>query len=179
MEILIWVILIVAFIVVLYNDLVKLKKLVENAWSQIDVQLKRRHDLIPNLVNSVKGYMKFEQETLEKVMKARAAAISSKDMNEKIKSENEITGLLSRLFALVENYPELKANENVKQLMEELKKTEDKIAYARQFYNDIVMKYNTRISVFPTNIVAKMFNFKEASFFKIEEVEREVPNVDI
>ncbi|ONN27112.1 LemA [Thermosipho affectus] len=175
----IWVILIVAFIVVLYNDLVKLKKLVENAWSQIDVQLKRRHDLIPNLVNSVKGYMKFEQETLEKVMKARAAAISSEDMNEKIKSENEITGLLSRLFALVENYPELKANENVKQLMEELKKTEDKIAYARQFYNDIVMKYNTRISVFPTNIVAKMFNFKEASFFKIEEVEREVPNVDI
>ncbi|SHH54565.1 LemA family protein [Thermosipho atlanticus] len=178
----IWfIVILVIFIyfVITYNGLVKLKKFVENAWSQIDVQLKRRHDLIPNLVNSVKGYMKFEQETLEKVMQARAAAISSKDITKKIESENELTGLLSRLLAVVENYPDLKASENVNQLMEELRKTEDKIAYARQFYNDIVMKYNTKISVFPTNIVAKIFNFKEKPFFNIEKEEKEVPKVKI
>lgn len=162
-----------------YNSLIRLKKMIENAWSQIDVQLKRRYDLIPNLVNSVKGYMKYEQETLEKVMNARAAAISSKDISKKIEAENELTGALSKLLAVVENYPDLKANENVKSLMEELKKTEDKISYARQFYNDIVMKFNTKISVFPTNIIAKMFNFKEATFFKIEESEKEVPKVDL
>ncbi|ABR30584.1 LemA [Thermosipho melanesiensis] len=171
------VLLFVLYLIGTYNSLVRLKKLIENAWSQIDVQLKRRHDLIPNLVNSVKGYMKYEQETLEKVMKARAAAISSKDINKRMESENELTGLLSRLLAVVENYPELKANENVNQLMNELRKTEDKIAYARQFYNDTVMKYNTKISVFPSNVVAKMFNFKGEPFFKIKETEKEVPTV--
>lgn len=180
----IWVILgiillILFWVIGTYNSLVKLKKMIENAWSQIDVQLKRRHDLIPNLVNSVKGYMKFEQETLEKVLQARASAISSKDISKKIEAENQLTGALSKLLAVVENYPDLKANENVNSLMEELRKTEDKISYARQFYNDIVMKYNTKISVFPSNIIASMFKFKEAPFFKVEEAEKEVPNVDL
>lgn len=120
--ILIVVLAIIAWLISTYNSLVTLKRRVENAWSQIDVQLKRRHDLIPNLVNSVKGYMKFEQETLEKVMKARASAISSKDINKRMESENELSGMLSRLLAVVENYPELKANENVNKLMENLEK---------------------------------------------------------
>ena len=179
-----WIILIVVLAIIVwlistYNSLVTLKRRVENAWSQIDVQLKRRHDLIPNLVNSVKGYMKFEQETLEKVMKARASAISSKDINKRMESENELSGMLSRLLAVVENYPELKANENVNKLMEELRKTEDKIAYSRQFYNDIVMKYNTKLSVFPTNIIANMFSFKKEPYFKAPEEEKGTPNVDL
>lgn len=179
-----WIILIAIAAIILwlistYNSLITLKKRVENAWSQIDVQLKRRHDLIPNLVNSVKGYMKFEQETLEKVMQARASAISSKDVNKRIQSENELSGVLSRLLAVVENYPELKANENVSKLMEELRETEDKISYTRQFYNDIVMRYNTKLSVFPSNIIANMFGFKEATYFKAPEEEKQVPNVDL
>ncbi|MBO8161225.1 MAG: LemA family protein [Thermosipho sp. (in: Bacteria)] len=181
---LLWLLLGIFFVVVIwiigtYNSLVTLKKRVENAWSQIDVQLKRRHDLIPNLVNSVKGYMKYEQETLEKVMKARASAISSKDINKRIENENELSGVLSRLLAVVENYPDLKANENVNQLMEELRKTEDKISYARQFYNDIVMKFNTKLSVFPSNIIANVFSFKEKPFFKAPDEEKEVPNVNL
>lgn len=179
-----WIILIallgiIAWVISAYNSLVTLKRRIENAWSQIDVQLKRRHDLIPNLVNSVKGYMKFEQETLEKVMEARASAISSKDINKRMESENELSGVLSRLLAVVENYPELKANENVSRLMEELRETENKIAYSRQFYNDIVMRYNTKISVFPTNIIANMFSFKEQPYFKAPEEEKVVPNVDL
>ncbi|MDK2886621.1 MAG: LemA protein [Thermosipho sp. (in: thermotogales)] len=179
-----WILLIViaaviAWIISTYNSLIVLKRRVENAWSQIDVQLKRRHDLIPNLVNSVKGYMKFEQETLEKVMQARASAISSKDVNKRIQSENELSGMLSRLLAVVENYPELKANENVSKLMEELRETENKISYTRQFYNDIVMRYNTKLSVFPSNLIANMFGFKEEPYFKAPEEEKDVPNVDL
>jgi LemA protein len=173
------VLVVIIWIVATYNSLVTLKKRVENSWSQIDVQLKRRHDLIPNLVNSVKGYMKYEQETLEKVMKARASAISSRDINKRIENENELSGVLSRLLAVVENYPELKANENVNQLMEELRKTEDKISYARQFYNDIVMRYNTKLSIFPSNVIANMFSFKEAPFFKAPDEEKKTPDVDL
>jgi len=169
----------VIWLVVTYNGLVRLKKRVENAWSQIEVQLRRRHDLIPNLVNSVKGYMKYEKETLERVMNARAKAVSGGSMEERMKAEGELSGLLSRLFAVMENYPDLKANENVSRLMEELTSTEDKISYSRQFYNDVVMKYNTKLEVFPSNIVARMFNFKPSLFFETPEETKEVPQVDL
>ena len=162
-----------------YNGIVKLKKMVENAWSQIEVQLRRRHDLIPNLVNAVKGYMKYEKETLERVMNARARAVSGGSMEERMKAEGEISGLLSRLFAVMENYPDLKANENVSRLMEELSNTENRISYSRQFYNDVVMKYNTKLEIFPSNMVARMFNFKPSPFFETPEETREVPRVDL
>jgi len=173
------VLVIILWIVIVYNSLVKLKKRVQNAWAQIDVQLKRRSDLIPNLVNSVKGYMKFERDTLERIMAARAKAVSGTDVEERMKAEGEISGLLGRLFALVENYPELKANQNVSNLMEELRNTEDKIAYARQFYNDIVMRYNTKLEVFPSNLIAGMFGFKAHSFFEAPETDRKGVDVDL
>ena len=160
-----------------YNSLVRLKKMVQNAWSQIDVQLKRRHDLIPNLVNSVKGYMDYEKDTLEKVMQARNKALNAQTIDEKIESEKNLNGVLGRLFAVMENYPDLKANQNVQSLMKELSETENKISYSRQFYNDIVTKYNTKTELFPSNIVAKMFNFKEFNLFKIESEEKSVPEV--
>ncbi len=179
-----WIILIVVVILIfavigMYNNLVRQKKRVENSWSQIDVQLKRRSDLIPNLVNSVKGYMKFESETLEKVMAARSKALNAGNMKERMDAEGEVSGFLGRLLAVVENYPELKANQNVMSLQEELSNTENKIAYSRQFYNDITMKYNTSIEVFPTNLLAKMFGFEPFEFFKIPEGEREAPKVDL
>ncbi|HDH96401.1 MAG TPA: LemA family protein [Proteobacteria bacterium] len=169
----------VLLVIAIYNSLVRLRVRVKNAWSQIDVQLKRRHDLIPNLVEAVKGYMKYEQDTLTKVMEARAKAISASTVSEIAKAEGELSGLLSRLFALVENYPELKANQNVLALQEELTTTENQIAFARQHYNDSVMRYNTKIQVFPSNIIASMFGFKPSDFFEVPEAEKEAPKVDL
>jgi len=163
-----------------YNNLVTLKNQVANAWKQIDVQLKRRHDLIPNLVAAVKGEMQFEQDTLEKVIAARNSAVAARGVAESAEKENQLTATLSRLFALTENYPNLKANENVKSLMEELTSTENKIGFARQFYNDIATKFNTSQQVFPTNIFAGMFGFKPAELFEITDVkDRDVPPVDL
>ncbi|MEN3044010.1 MAG: LemA family protein [Candidatus Hydrothermales bacterium] len=166
----------------IYNKIIKLKLRVENAWSQIDVQLKRRHDLIPNLVNAVRGYMKYEQETLQKIIDARSKAVRALETNDLRKiqeAERELGGLLTRLIALFENYPELKANENVLKLQEELTHTENRIAFARQHFNDSVMIYNTYIQVFPQNIIASIFKFKTFDFFIIEEKDKEVPRVSL
>ena len=163
-----------------YNSLITLRNQVANGWKQIDVQLKRRHDLIPNLVNTVKGYMEFEQETLEKVIKARNAAASATGVANIAVKEGELSTVLSRLFALTENYPTLKANENVKPLQEELASTENKISFARQFYNDIATKFNISQQVFPGNLIAGLFGFQPAELFEVKEPgEREVPTVDL
>jgi len=166
--------------IVQYNTLVTLRNQVLNGWKQIDVQLKRRHDLIPNLVNTVKGYMEYEQETLQKVIQARNAATTAVGIADSAAKENALTGALSKLFALAENYPTLKANENVKQLQEELSSTENKIGFARQFYNDIATKFNIAQQVFPTNVIAGMFGFRPSELFEVTEAaERAVPNVDL
>ncbi len=163
-----------------YNTLIGLRNQVTNGWKQIDVQLKRRHDLIPNLVNTVKGYMEFEQDTLMKVVEARNAAASAKTVAESAQKEGELSGVLTKFFALMENYPVLKANENVKQLQEELTGTENKISFARQFYNDIATSFNTAQQVFPANLIATIFNFKPADLFEItQDAEREVPSVNL
>ncbi len=162
---------ILAFIGI-YNRLVVLRNRTENAWFQIDVQLKRRYDLIPNLVETVKGYAAHEKEVFEKVTEARAKAISAEGVNKQAEAENMLTGALKTLFAVAENYPELKANENFLMLQEELSGTESKIAYARQFYNDSVLAYNTKIEVFPSNIVASIFGFRPKEYFEIEEASR-------
>jgi LemA protein len=163
-----------------YNNLVTLKNQVSNAWKQIDVQLKRRHDLIPNLVSSVKGEMQFEQDTLEKVIQARNSAVAAQGVADTAAKENQLTQTLSRLFALAENYPNLKANENVKSLMEELTSTENKIGFARQFYNDIATRFNISQEVFPDSYIAKTFNFQRVELFEITApAEREAPQVDL
>ncbi len=162
-----------------YNALVILKKRGQNAWAQIDVQLNRRHDLIPNLVNAVKGYMKYEQDTLQKVIDARSKAVASSNPKEKMEAENQLSGALGRLLAVFERYPDLKANTNVSDLTKELTETENKIAYARQFYNDVVTRYNTKLMVFPSNIVANIFHFNEMMLFEAPSQSREVPNVDL
>ena len=163
-----------------YNKLVTLRNQVQNGWKQIDVQLKRRHDLIPNLVSTVKGYMQYEQETLDKVIQARNAATTASGVADSAVKENALTGALGRLFALAENYPTLKANENVKQLQEELSSTENKIGFARQFFNDIATKFNIAQQVFPANIIAGMFSFQPSELFKVTDAaERAVPNVDL
>ena len=168
------------WIIVKYNGLIMLRNQALNGWKQIDVQLKRRHDLIPNLVQTVKGQMEFEQDTLQKVIQARNAAISAKGIADSAAKEDMLSGALNKLFALVENYPTLKSNENVKQLQEELTSTENKISFARQFYNDIATKFNIAQQVFPANLIAAMFNFKTSELFEIKvDVEREVPNVDL
>jgi LemA protein len=173
-------ILLVFWAVAKYNSLITLRNQVTNGWKQIEVQLKRRHDLIPNLVSTVKGQMQFEQETLEKVIQARNAAISAKGVADSAAKEDVLSGALTKLFALVENYPNLKSNENVKQLQEELTSTENKISFARQFYNDIATKFNIVQQVFPSNIIASMFNFTLSELFEIKEAgEREVPKVDL
>jgi LemA protein len=159
----------------MYNRLVALRNRVENAWSQIDVQLKRRHDLIPNLVEVCKGYMKHERELLEGIAKARQQAISATSVPEKAAAENVLTGALRQLFAVAEAYPDLKANQNMLALQEELTSTENKISFARQFYNDSVMQYNQTIQQVPTNIVANMFNFRERAFFEIEDQTQREP----
>jgi len=173
------VLVLLFWLIFLYNGLVSLKKKVENAWAQIDVQLKRRYDLIPNLVNTVKGYMKHEQETLEKVISARAKAMSANTMQEKVAAEGELGGFLSRLMAVVESYPEIKAAEGTKQLMEELTNTENRIGFARQLYNDLVMQFNTKISQFPANLFAGIFHFQESPLFEVKEEQvREAPKVE-
>ena len=165
--------------IALYNRLVGLRNQVKNAWRQIDVQLKRRHDLIPNLVEVVKDYMSYEQETLEKVIQARSRAVSAGSPEEAIAAEGILTGALGKLFALMENYPDLKAYENVSRLMEELSATENKISFTRQFYNDSVMALNNGVEVFPSNIVAGLFGFRQATYFEVAEAEAATPKVDL
>ncbi len=172
------VVLILMWVVGAYNGLVKLRNQVKNAWSQIDVQLKRRHDLIPNLIETVKGYMSHEKETLELVTKARYQAVQAKGPAAQGAAEGQLNQALGRFMLIVENYPDLKANQNFLALQEELVSTENKVSFARQFYNDVAMRMNTRIESFPTNIIAGMFNFSQAEFFEVASAaEREVPKV--
>lgn len=175
------VVVIAAVLAGMYNSLVKRRNQVDNSWSQIDVQLKRRHDLIPNLVEAVKDFMAYEQETLTSVTRARAAAIDASHQGPEAvaAAENALTGTLKSLFAVAESYPDLKANQNVMQLQEELTGTENKIAFARQFYNDSVLTYNNLIQMFPTNIIAGMFNFTTRQFFEVPAGETAVPSVDL
>ena len=179
--VIIGVVVVLAIILfVLYNGLVRLRNQVKNAWAQIDVQLKRRYDLIPNLVETAKGYMKHERETLEAVTKARnlAQQLSSAGAGERAKAEGELSSVLSRLLAVVENYPDLKANQNFLALQEELTSTENKISFSRQFYNDSVLRYNNQTQMVPSNIVASMFGFKASEFFEVTlTAEREAPKV--
>jgi LemA protein len=172
--------LLVFWVIGSYNRLVGMRNQVLNGWRQIDVQLKRRHDLIPNLVNSVKGAMDFERDTLTAVMEARAKALTATGPADAAQKEGQLTQALGRLIAVAENYPTLKANDNVRALMEELTGTENKVGFARQFYNDIATKYNTAQQVFPTNLFAATFGFKTAELFEItNEAEREAPVVDL
>ena len=165
--------------IVIYNNLVTLRNRVANAWRQIDVQLRRRHDLIPNLVETVKGAMEYERDTLEKVMAARARAVSATGLAESVSAENALTQSLGRLFALMEKYPVLKANQNVLQLQEELTTTENQLGFARQFYNDSATKYNTQQQVFPSNFVAGFFDFKPVELFSALEEDKAIPRVDL
>ena len=170
----------VLWLIASFNGLVSLKNQTLNGWKQIDVQLKRRHDLIPNLVEAVKGVMKFEQTTLTQVIEARNKAVSAQGVAEKAAQENVLSGALRQLFALVENYPNLKSNENVSKLQEELVSTENRIGFARQFYNDIATKFNIAQQTFPTNIIAGPFGFRSAELFEITDAsEKEVPKVDL
>lgn len=168
----------VIWLVGMYNGLVGLRNRVKNAWAQIDVQLKRRHDLIPNLIETAKGYMTHERDTLENITKARNLAQNANGPAEAGKAEAGLSQAMSNFFVVVENYPDLKANENFLALQEELTSTENKIGFSRQFYNDETMHFNNKIEMFPSNIIAGMFSFKQAEFFEIEdEAEREVPKV--
>lgn len=173
------VVLIAVWLMMAYNGLVSLRQQVKNGWHQIDVQLKRRHDLIPNLINTVKGAMQFEQETLERVIQARNAAVNANGVQATAEAEGALTQALGKLFALTESYPELKSSQNALQLQEELTGTENKIAFARQFYNDLVMRFNTAQETFPTALMAGAFGFKQAEFFEATVAEREVPSVDL
>ena len=172
------IVLIGLVVVGMYNRLVVLRNRIENAWSQIDVQLKRRYDLIPNLIETVKGYATHERELFENVTKARTQAINAGTVEGQAKAENMLTSTLKSLFAVAENYPELKANENFMMLQEELSGTESKIAFSRQFFNDTVMSFNTAIQKFPTNIMAGMFGFGSREYFEIDEASREPVKVD-
>ncbi|MBN2308351.1 MAG: LemA family protein [Candidatus Hydrogenedentes bacterium] len=167
-------------VIAIYNSLVRLKNHVENAWSQIDVQLKRRHDLIPNLVETVKGYMNHERETLEAVTRARGAAAAASGVQNQAAAENALGGALGRFFVAVEKYPDLKASQNFLALQEELASTENKIGFARQFYNDSVMRLNTKVQMFPSNLVAGVFRFNRAEFFEIDDAAaRSAPEVKV
>lgn len=162
----------------IYNALVRLRNQVDNAWSQIDVQLKRRHDLIPNLIETAKGYMQHERETFEAITNARAAAMGAGNVADSAKAEGALGGALSKFLLVVENYPDLKANQNFLSLQEELTSTENKISFSRQNYNDQVLFFNNKIQMFPSNIIAGMFSFSKRDFFEIENAaEREVPKV--
>jgi LemA protein len=165
-------VLLVVYVIAQYNGLVRLKNRVDGAWAQIDVQLKRRYDLIPNLVETVKGYASHERETLEAVIQARNAAVSASGPAEQAQNENILTGALRNLFALSEAYPDLKANTNFLALQEELTGTEGRIAYARQYYNDSVLSYNTKIQTFPANIFAGMFHFTAREYFEADDESR-------
>jgi LemA protein len=178
------IVLIVIFLIFTYNGLVLLRNMVDEAWNQISVQLKRRHDLIPNLVNAVKGYMDFEQETLTRVIEARNQAISAQQAGpqnaaEAGQAENFLTGALRQLFALVENYPDLKANQNVMQLQEELTTTENQIGFSRQHFNGTVREFNTSIQTFPNVLIAGVLGFRERDYFQIAESDTAVPEVNL
>lgn len=177
MLILIIIIVLAVILVAMYNRLVVLRTQVDNAWSQIDVQLKRRYDLIPNLVETVKGYAKHEREVFEKVSELRSRAMAAGSVKESADANNMLSATLKSLFAVAENYPELKANENFLRLQEELSATENKIAFSRQFYNDIVMSYNATIAKVPTNVIAALFNFKDREYFRAPEAEKEAVKV--
>ncbi len=171
-------VLLILFVIGIYNALIRLRNQVDNAWSQIDVQLKRRHDLIPNLVETAKGYMKHERGTFEAITKARSQAMGAKTVSESGKAEGALGEALSKFMLIVENYPDLKANQNFLSVQEELTSTENKISFARQSYNDQVLFFNNKIQMFPSNIIANMFNFGKRDFFEIEAAaEREVPKV--
>ena len=165
---LIVVAVIILFVIVVYNSLVSSRQKVRNAWSQIDVQLQRRFDLIPNLVETVKGYMNHESATLEKITELRTSWSNAKTVYEKAEIDQQLSGTLKTIMAVSENYPDLKANQNFGQLQEELKNTENKLSYSRQFYNDAVTMYNTKLEVFPSNLIASMFGFKSEELFKVD-----------
>ncbi|MHC4666224.1 MAG: LemA family protein [Planctomycetota bacterium] len=170
--------LLILFVIGIYNALIRLRNQVDNAWSQIDVQLKRRHDLIPNLVETAKGYMKHERETFEEITKARSQAMGAKTVSEASKAEGALGEALSKFMLVVENYPDLKANQNFLAVQEELTGTENRISFSRQNYNDQVLFFNNKIQMFPSNIIAGMFSFTKRDFFEIEvAAEREVPKV--
>lgn len=169
--------ILVCYVIGVYNKLVNARNKVENQFSQVDVQLKRRADLIPNLVETVKGYTKHEEGTFKAVVEARNKVVNATSVNDKIDANNQLTGALNKLFALSEAYPELKANENFVSLQNDLRDTEDKITYARQFFNDTAMNFNNLVEMFPSNIIAGMFNFKKFEFFSATEEEKEVPKV--
>ncbi len=176
--IIIILVIIVGTIIHMYNRLVSLRNRVKNSYAQIDVQLKRRNDLIPNLVETVKGYAAHEKGVLEEVTKARSNVMNASGVKETSDADNQLTGALKTLFAVAENYPDLKANSNFQQLQEQLSETEDKISYSRQFYNDTVLMYNNACQQFPSNLLAGLFGFKEEEFFEADEASREVPNVE-
>jgi LemA protein len=174
------VVILLIFFIATYNGLIGLRNQMRNAWAQIDVQLKRRYDLIPNLIETVKGYMKHERETMEAVTKARnlAQSIASGDVGARSKAEDALSGALSKLLAVVENYPDLKANQNFLALQEELTSTENKISFSRQYYNDSVLRMNDKVQMFPSNVVASMTGFKLGEFFEVTVAEeREAPKV--
>lgn len=181
-----WILIIVILIVIIfivylihtYNNLVSLKNRVKNGYSQIDVQLKRRNDLIPNLVETVKGYASHEKNVLESVTAARTNVMNANNVEDVSKANDQLTNALKTLFAVAENYPDLKANSNFQQLQTELSESEDKIAYARQFYNDTVLMYNNKCEQFPSNIFAKLFNFKQKDFFETDNESRQTPKVE-
>lgn len=179
MGVLVLVLILIGLLIIMgiaiYNSLIQLRNRCENAWAQVDVQLRRRYDLIPNLVETVKGYARHEREVFERVTEARTRAINASTVAEQGQAENQLTSALKSLFAVVENYPELKANQNFLLLQEELAGTESKIAFARQFYNDSVMKYNIRLQVFPARLIAQWFGFKPKEYFEIEEAEAREP----
>ncbi len=178
-----WVVLAIVVVIILsivgaYNSLVGLRNQVKNSWSQIEVQLKRRHDLIPNLIESVKGYMQHERGTLDTLTKARTQAIGAQTVGERAKAEGALSGALGRLMVSVENYPDLKANQNFLALQEELSSTENRIAFARQNYNDQVLAFNNKIQMFPSSLIASSFSFTKEEFFELEDKsEKEVPKV--
>jgi LemA protein len=173
------VIAIAGYLIAAYNSLVSLRNQVDNCWRQIDVQLKRRHDLIPNLVEAVKGYMQFERETLNQVVEARSKAMGATDQASRIAAENQLSAGVGRLLAVMENYPQLKADENVLKLQEELTTTENQLAFSRQAYNDVVMQLNTKVGTFPTNLIATNFGFKAADYFKGAPGDEVLPKVDL
>ena len=180
----IWIILGILAVLVFYvfgkyNSFIILRNRIKNAWAQIDVELKRRYDLIPNLINAVKGYMKHEKDVFEGVVKARTSAMDASTVKQQGEAETELTKSLKTLFAVMENYPELKSDQNVAKLQEELTSTENRIAFSRQFYNDIVMRFNSGIQVFPANVIAGLFGFKAEEYFVINTPEeKEVPKVN-
>lgn len=171
------VVAIVLFVVTTYNSLVRLRNKVKNSFAQIETQLQRRFDLIPNLVETVKGYASHEKELLENITASRAAFMNAGTNGEKLETDNKLTSSLHALFAVAENYPDLKANENFNNLQNELSETEDKVAYSRQFYNDAVTMYNDKLQMFPTNIIAGMFGFKEEALFASNEEAKAAPKI--